>query len=129
MLEIPCDRGDAVWNASLLELRELASRELAALGIDTGDVRGAFTVKVEHGYPIYHLGYEAERQALLRVVERFSNLRTAGRQGLFRYVFMDAAMQMGTLAAEQLALGQGNARTIDRIGRSTRVVEAAALTA
>ena len=129
MLEIPCDRGDDVWNASVPELRALADRELGVLGVDIGEVVDAFSVKVEHGYPIYHLGYEAQRQALLRLVERFPNVRTAGRQGLFRYVFMDAAMQMGTLAAEQLRLGQGSAQRIDGIGRSTRVVETTALTA
>jgi protoporphyrinogen oxidase len=131
MLEIPCDAGDTIWNASLPELRALADRELSTLGIDVGEVVGAFSVKVEHGYPIYHVGYEAERQALLREVLRVPNLRTAGRQGLFRYVFMDAAMQMGTLAAEQLRAGEGalTADRIDAIGRSARVVETTALTA
>jgi protoporphyrinogen oxidase len=129
MLEIPCDHGDDIWNASVRELRALADRELAELGVETGEVVGAFSVKVEHGYPIYHVGYEAQRQALLREVLRFSNVRTAGRQGLFRSVFMDAAMQMGTLAAEQLRSGEGSAGRIDGIGRSTRVVETTALTA
>ena len=96
-----------------------------------GDVVDAFSVRIVHGYPIYHLEYEAQRQALLQEVHRIPNLRTAGRQGLFRYVFMDAAMQMGTLAAEQLRTGEGalSARKIDAIGRSTRVVETTALTA
>jgi protoporphyrinogen oxidase len=129
MLEIPCDHGDDVWNATVPELRAIARRELAELDVDTGEVVGAFSVKVEHGYPIYHLGYEAQRQALLREVEPFVNVRTAGRQGLFRYVFMDAAMQMGTLAAEQLRRGEGSVGHIDGIGRSTRVVETTALTA
>jgi len=131
MLEIPCDAGDAIWNASVPHLRDLAARELATLGIDVGDVVDAFSVRIVHGYPIYHLEYEAQRQALLQEVHRIPNLRTAGRQGLFRYVFMDAAMQMGTLAAEQLRTGEGalSARKIDAIGRSTRVVETTALTA
>jgi protoporphyrinogen oxidase len=129
MLEIPCDRGDDVWNAGVPELRALADRELGVLGLHIGEVVDAFSVRVEHGYPIYHLGYEAQRQALLRRVEGFPNVRTAGRQGLFRYVFMDAAMQMGTLAAEQLRVGEGSAERIDRIGRSTGVVETTALTA
>ncbi len=129
MLEIPCDAGDAIWNASLPELRALAAHELAELGVDVGEIVGAFSVKVQHGYPIYHVGYERQRQALLREVDAFTNLRTAGRQGLFRYVFMDAAMQMGTLAAEQLRKGQGSARLLDAIGRSTRVLETTALTA
>jgi protoporphyrinogen oxidase len=132
MLEIPCDKGDAVWHGSVGELSALALRELAVLGIDVGPVRGAFSVRVEHGYPVYHLGYEEQRQALLREVERFDNVRTAGRQGLFRYVFRDAAMQMGELAAEQLRKGEagrGELGRIDAIGRSARVLETTAITA
>jgi protoporphyrinogen oxidase len=131
MLEIPCDHADAIWRASDEELRVLADRDLAELGIVPGDPRAVFSVRVRHGYPIYHVGYEARRQELLRVVGRFDNVRTAGRQGLFRYVFMDAAMQMGALAAEQLRLGDDprRARAIDAIGRSTKVVETMALTA
>jgi protoporphyrinogen oxidase len=131
MLEIPCTKGDALWDASLADLRALADSELAELGVDVGRVVGAFAVRVEHGYPIYHLGYEAERRALLAEVSHIGNLRTAGRQGLFRYVFMDAAMQMGAMAAEQLRTGEGagSAARIDAIGRSARVLEAAALSA
>ncbi len=138
MLEIPCNAEprDPVWNASLAELRDLGGRELRELGIDVGEVVSAFTVKVEHGYPIYHLGYEAERQGLLADVARFSNVRTAGRQGLFRYVFMDAAMQMGTLAAEQLLRDREeggssarDGRRIDALGRGAGVLETSALTA
>jgi protoporphyrinogen oxidase len=129
MLEIPCDAGDAIWDASVAELSAIAARELDELGVGVGEVRDAFVVRVEHGYPIYHLGYEADRQALLDEVLRFDNVRTAGRQGLFRYVFMDAAMQMGTLAARQLETGEGSGRLIDAIGRSRQVVETSAITA
>jgi protoporphyrinogen oxidase len=131
MLEIPCDKGDAIWGAPLAELSALALSELASLGVAIGPVRDAFSVRVEHGYPVYHLGYERERQRLLGEVGRFENVRTAGRQGLFRYVFMDAAMQMGELAAEQLRRGEAGAevRRIDAIGRSARVLETTAITA
>jgi protoporphyrinogen oxidase len=132
MLEIPCDVGDDVWTASTGALRALVERELRALGFVMNDVIDAFTVRVEHGYPIYHLGYDDDRRALLAAVDRFANVRTAGRQGLFRYVFMDAAMQMGIEAAEQMTRGErrevDHAR-IDAIGRSTGVIETRALTA
>jgi protoporphyrinogen oxidase len=129
MLEIPCDAGDAVWSATDRDLKELARTELAALGFTIDDVVGAFSVRVEHGYPIYHLDYERDRQALLRETDCFANLRTAGRQGLFRYVFMDTAMQMGILAANEMAAGKRTSRAIDALGRSSGLVEARALTA
>jgi protoporphyrinogen oxidase len=129
MLEMPCDAGDATWGAPTADLVERVRGELRDLGLPADDVLDAFTVRVEHGYPIYHLGYERDRRALLAEVGRYANLRTAGRQGLFRYVFMDAAMQMGLEAARQMMDGARDAAALDAIGRARRVIETGALTA
>jgi protoporphyrinogen oxidase len=129
MLEVPCNVGDAVWEADVAELRASGLAELAQLGFAVDDVLGAFRVRVPHGYPVYHLGYDRDRRALLAHVASFSNVRTAGRQGLFRYVFMDAAMRMGVGAAEQMLEGRHDGEALDAIGRSRRVLETAALTA
>jgi protoporphyrinogen oxidase len=129
MLEVPCDAGDETWTASTPALRDRVARELRALGLGIDDALDAWCVRVEHGYPVYHVGYERDRQALLAAVAKFENVRTAGRQGLFRYIFMDAAMQMGIAAAEQMIRGEQGTRALDGIGRSRSVVEARAITA
>ncbi len=129
MLEIPCDAGDETWTASTAALRQRVARELGALGFGIDDALDAWCVRVEHGYPVYHVGYERDRQALLGAVARFENVRTAGRQGLFRYIFMDAAMQMGIAAADQMIRGEQGTRALDGIGRSSGLVEARAITA
>jgi protoporphyrinogen oxidase len=129
MLEVPCNVGDTTWEASDGELRTRMLSELEALGFRVNDVLSSFVVRVEHGYPVYHLGYERDRQALLTHVARFANVRTAGRQGLFRYVFMDAAMQMGLKAAQQMLAGERGGAGIDAIGRATKVIETSAITA
>ena len=129
MLEIPCEAGDETWRASTGELQARMASELGQLGFRVDDVVGAFTQRVEHGYPIYHLGYDEDRRALLAEVARFANVRTAGRQGLFRYVFMDAAMQMGMQAARQMVSGERAPHTLDAIGRARGVTETRALTA
>jgi protoporphyrinogen oxidase len=129
MLELPCDVGDATWRASDDELRARMCAELAALGFRVDDLVDSFVVRAAHGYPVYHLGYEHDRSMLLGQVARFANARTAGRQGLFRYVFMDAAMQMGISAAGQMLSGVGDGNDLDTIGRSNGVLEARALTA
>ncbi len=129
MLEIPCDVGDRIWEAPLASLRSEFEGELRVLGFQVDDVVDAFSVRVEHGYPVYHLGYDRDRMDLLRVVERFENVRTAGRQGLFRYVFMDAAMSMGAHAAEEMLAGTRSITAVDAIGRSRGVIESQALTA
>lgn len=129
MLEVPCDVGDATWRASEEELRARMTAELETLDLRVDDILDSFVVRVAHGYPVYHLGYERDREALLAEVGGFANVRTAGRQGLFRYVFMDAAMQMGRLAAAQMLSGVGSGKDLDSIGQSASVVEASALTA
>jgi protoporphyrinogen oxidase len=129
MLEIPCDVGDRIWNAPVGALRSEFLGELRVLGFDVDDVLDAFAVRVEHGYPVYHMGYDRDRMDLLRIVERFENVRTAGRQGLFRYVFMDAAMSMGVHAAEEMLAGTRSIQAMDAIGRARGVIEAQALTA
>ncbi len=129
MLEIPCDVGDDLWRADVTELRRRMGDELRTLGFAVDDVTGAFVVRVAHGYPVYHLGYERDRQELLRVVSEFANVRTAGRQGLFRYVFMDAAMQMGVLAARQMMRSERDGAALDAIGRARAPIESTAITA
>jgi protoporphyrinogen oxidase len=129
MVEIPCDVGDDLWGASVSDLRREMGAELARLGFSVTDAIDAFVVRVEHGYPIYHLGYDRERHALLDEVARFKNVRTGGRQGLFRYVFMDAAMQMGVLAARDMMRGATKGTDIDAIGRATSPIETTAITA
>ena len=129
MLEIPCDVGDATWGASTAELQARMGKELRDLGFVVDDVLAAFTVRVEHAYPIYHVGYDEDRRAMLAEVARFANVRTAGRQGLFRYVFMDAAMHMGIEAARQMMSGERAPEVLDAIGRAQGVLETRALTA
>jgi protoporphyrinogen oxidase len=129
MLEVPCDVGDGTWRAGVDDLRQRMQAELSTLGLPVSDVLGAFVVRVEHGYPVYHVGYDADRHSLLAEVARFPNVRTAGRQGLFRYVFMDAAMKMGMQAARQMVSGERAPLAIDAIGRKRGVTETFALTA
>ncbi len=106
MLEIPCDAGDAVWTADDAPLLRRALADLRTLGLDVErDVTGVFSTRAEHAYPIYRIGYAAHRDRLLARIGRVPNLTTAGRQGLFRYVFMDAAMAMGFRAAARLDAG------------------------
>ena len=67
----------------------------------------------------YPCSYLADRQVALDYLGRFANLTSCGRQGSFRYVFMDTAMEMGLLAAERTL--QGRSATAEVAGlRSER---------
>jgi protoporphyrinogen oxidase len=130
MLEVPCDVGDDIWCASDDRMLRLGLDELGDLGLRVhADVIGAFSARVAHGYPIYRLGYDTDRQTLLSRVARFANVTTGGRQGLFRYVFLDAAMEMGQIAAQQILAGTRGSTALDAVRRENDLLETAALTA
>jgi len=130
MLELPCDVGDATWTASEADVTARCLDELGALGFGdvARDVRGHFSSFVGEGYPIYELDYRRQRQRVLDFLGETPNLVTVGRQGAFRYVFMDTAMDMGVAAAEQL-LGRAGAMAPSELGADSGLIEARALTA
>ena len=47
------------------------------------------------GYPVYMVGYEQAIDTLMKELMKFPNLVTGGRQGLYKYVDMDIASEMG----------------------------------
>ncbi|MBZ9560112.1 MULTISPECIES: FAD-dependent oxidoreductase [unclassified Modicisalibacter] len=103
MLEIPCNVGDATWRMDGETLRERAHADLERLGIPRERATGEhFSAYAAHAYPLMALGYHQERQRNLGYLGRFDNLLMCGRQGTFRYIFTDTAMEMGQLAAQAL---------------------------
>jgi protoporphyrinogen oxidase len=135
MLEIPCDVGDAVWSAPDDAIYARCMHDLERLGFGdlTRPTLGHFSTYVPEGYPIYHLDYQRDRQALLGFVsDGAANLVTCGRQGAFRYIFMDTAMEMG-IAAAAAVLARGGARLDSRpiveLRGERGLVETQALTA
>jgi protoporphyrinogen oxidase len=129
MLELPCDVGDELWCAPDGALVARCLDELAALGFVGlhADLRGSFSSFVAEGYPIYHLDYQRERERTLAFCQSVPNLVTVGRQGAFRYVFMDTAMEMG-LAAAARVLGRAGVAPAS-LDQGGGLVEARALTA
>lgn len=104
MVELPHAPGDDVDLADDAALLRRAAAEVRGLGVDLDrDVRFAFSVRAREAYPVHRLGVERARAAALAALRRVENLRTFGRQGAFRFVFSDAALRMGLLAAEGLA--------------------------
>jgi protoporphyrinogen oxidase len=107
MVEIPADPGDAVWAASDEALFARVATDFIRLGIDpakaTGEIFGARTATA---YPLMTVGYERERARGIAHLAAIPNLVQCGRQGTFRYVFTDTAMEMGQMAAETLLRGE-----------------------
>ncbi len=132
MLEIPCAIGDATWSAPDAAIYARCIADLKQLGfphIEAATIE-YFSTYVEEGYPIYHLDYRRDRDRVLGFVGDRANVISCGRQGAFRYIFMDTAMEMGIAAAQALSARlPGRTRAIADLGAESGLVEARALTA
>src|SRR6185503_8809765 len=95
------------WTAPDQVIYERCMDELSRLGFSglRARTREHFSTFVTEGYPIYHLDYQRDRAQVLGYAGGTENLVTCGRQGAFRYLFMDTAMEMGLAAAETLLAG------------------------
>ena len=100
-LEYFCFRSDAIWSRPDAELVELASAEIARLGLVERDrILGGHVVRVPAAYPIYDSDY-AERVAAIRGwLDRIPNLQQVGRNGLHRYNNSDHSMLTAIRAVE-----------------------------
>ena len=130
MLELPCAVGDELWRASDDDVAARCLDELRSLGFGdvARDLRGYYSSFVEEGYPIYHLDYRRERARVLAYAAETPNAVSVGRQGAFRYVFMDTAMEMGVAAAERV-LGRAGATPPSELDGQAGLIEARVLTA
>lgn len=102
-MEYFCNEGQELWQMSDAELVELATRELAQLGLaKMADVKDGVVLRQPKAYPVY----DAEYRGHLRVLEGFltgiENLQTIGRNGMHRYNNQDHSMLTGMLAARNL---------------------------
>jgi protoporphyrinogen oxidase len=130
MLEIPCAIDDSTWRASDANLLDRCLGDLDRLGVRVApSVRGCFSTFVGEGYPIYSLGYRDHQRALLDAVARAPNLLSLGRQGTFRYIFMDIAMEMGAEAARQLLARAPDQPSFLAFRTDRQLVEAQSVTA
>ncbi|MEE9165184.1 MAG: UDP-galactopyranose mutase, partial [Nitrospinota bacterium] len=115
ILEIPCDKGDAIWNMNNEKLLQKVIKDMQTLGFDIEkEISGCFSTWAEHAYPCYKIGYMKDVEKMQNFVNRFENITTLGRQGLFRYIFMDTAMVMGRNWAKTI-LGQSRENPIDEM--------------
>jgi protoporphyrinogen oxidase len=105
--EITCRLGDEHWRADDDALIATATRDLASLGlIVETDLLGGFVRRIPHAYPIYDLTYKENLAPVLEHVHSLTNLRTGGRQGLFRYNNMDQSITMGRRMAAAVLAGE-----------------------
>ncbi len=102
-MEYFCDEGDALWTMSDTELLDLATQEVAQLGLATAaSVEDGCVIRQPKAYPVYDRDYRAHLQIIQDYLDQFDNLQTTGRNGMHRYNNQDHSMLTGYFAARNL---------------------------
>jgi predicted dehydrogenase/protoporphyrinogen oxidase len=105
-VEYFCFKGDEIWQMSDERAVELATEELARIGlIDPSKVVDGVKVCVPKAYPMYDSKYEEAVATIQAYLGQFENLQTCGRNGLHRYNNQDHSMWTAVLATLNVADG------------------------
>lgn len=102
-MEYFCSEGDEIWNMSDTELLDLATKEVARLGLTPeSTVEDGTVLRQPKAYPVYDRDYRQHLQVIQDYLATFENLQTVGRNGMHRYNNQDHSMLTGLLAAKNL---------------------------
>ncbi|MFM2300395.1 MAG: hypothetical protein RLZZ84_131 [Pseudomonadota bacterium] len=106
-LEYFCFEGDGLWSMADADLIDLATRELAILGLVSAEqVIGGAVVRQEKAYPVYDEDYATHVAALRTELEAaHPTLHMVGRNGMHRYNNQDHAMMTAMLTAANICAG------------------------
>jgi protoporphyrinogen oxidase len=105
-VEYFCFEGDDIWSMPSEEAIELATSELARIGLlDPAQVVNGVKVCVPSAYPMYDSAYREAVDVIRLYLDRFENLKTFGRNGLHRYNNQDHSMWTAMLATLNLLRG------------------------
>jgi protoporphyrinogen oxidase len=98
-VEYFCFEGDEIWEISDRDAVELATSELARIGlVDATRVVDGVKVRVPKAYPMYDSAYREAVAVIHGYLAGFENLKTFGRNGLHRYNNQDHSMWTAILA-------------------------------
>jgi protoporphyrinogen oxidase len=100
--ELPCDVGDATWEAADAELGDRVADALARLDLPPVAPVHTETVRLPRVYPVYRPGFEWDLSALDLWAADQPALLTFGRQGLFVPDNSHHTFEMGWAAADAL---------------------------
>ena len=113
---------DAIWNADPDDLGRTCAIELEQEGfIKATEVAESVVLRSTFGYPVYMVGYERAIETLMTELMRFPGLVTGGRQGLYKYVDMDIASEMGLAMADFFTSGRSKQDAIGSVPYEDRV--------
>ncbi len=105
-VEYFCNEGDALWNRTDEEMKQLAAEELDKIGIiERQRVLDATVIRVPKTYPAYFGTYDRFPE-LRSWLDGFGNLFLVGRNGMHRYNNQDHSMLTAMTAVDNIIAGR-----------------------
>jgi protoporphyrinogen oxidase len=106
-LEYFCFEGDGLWTSDDATLVELATKELAHLGVCSPDqVFDGVVVRQAKAYPVYDDAYQSHVDVIREYLSsQLTNLHLVGRNGMHKYNNQDHSMMTALLVARNIATG------------------------
>ncbi|MDV4144314.1 NAD(P)/FAD-dependent oxidoreductase [Shimia sp. FJ5] len=102
-MEYFCNQGDALWEMDETALRDLAAKELEALGLAKAEAVTDFAiVRQLKAYPVYDSDYREALEIISAWLKTLENFQTVGRAGLHRYNNQDHSMLSAMYAARNI---------------------------
>ncbi len=101
--EITCWEDDDIWTADDAQVFERVIPQLeAARVVRRDEVEEYFTVRLDYAYPVLDRYFEKRLRAVEDYVANIENLWINGRPGLFSYINIHQAIEMGMVAARHI---------------------------
>jgi len=101
-VEYFCNEGDSLWNRSEQQMKELAVKELAQIGIiQESAVLDAMVLRIPKAYPAY-FGTYGRFDEVRKFLDEFENLYLIGRNGMHRYNNQDHSMLTAMTAVDNI---------------------------
>lgn len=102
-MEYFCQENDGLWSMNDEDLRALATRELAEIGLASPqDVVDAAVIRQPKAYPVYDRDYADALAVVSDWLKTLENFQTVGRNGLHRYNNQDHSMLSAMFAARNI---------------------------
>ena len=101
-VEIPARKDEEFWTKPDGEVYNQVVSDLGRAGFRDAleRVRSCLVLRFPEVYPLYPLDYRENLSTIFEYLATIDNLVTTGRGGLFQYINIDHAWEMGNLAAK-----------------------------
>ncbi len=86
VIEIPCSQNDKIWKMEDQEIIHLVSTRLDEMEfVGKKETIDTFVFRLKYAYPVLDVDYKWKMNKITSFLDKFSNLRMAGRNGTFTY--------------------------------------------